>query len=295
MHWADISRRQAGVLSRSQLLAAGVGRVRIDELIRRGRLGATRWSAVYLAAGAPMTPEAVQWAVVLDTASVLSYVSAAQWWALPVGSDGRVHVTAPDRRRTRMPSGVRVHRVQLAASAVTERFGMPITTRTETLLDCVGWLPLREGSTLLDRSMQQRWLTARDVEQRLEEQPGRWGNRPLSTLLRQSGDGAHAESERRMIRILRAAGLTGWGVNVAVTVAGSRFVLDFAFVAARIAIEVDGWAFHSDVDRFRADRRKGNALVADGWTLLRFTWADLFDDSSRVVATIVALLAQAQG
>ncbi len=38
---------------------------------------------------------------------------------------------------------------------------------------------------------------------------------------------------------------------------------------------VDGWAWHVDPERFRADRRKQNALVRDGWDPLRFTWHDL--------------------
>jgi len=46
-------------------------------------------------------------------------------------------------------------------------------------------------------------------------------------------------------------------------------------MAAKLAVEVDGWAWHMDVERFRADRHKGNALVRAGWDLLRFTWHDL--------------------
>ncbi|MGE3286718.1 MAG: hypothetical protein AB7J32_11545 [Pseudonocardia sp.] len=43
----------------------------------------------------------------------------------------------------------------------------------------------------------------------------------------------------------------------------------------RIAVDVDGLAWQVDVDRFRADRRKLNALVAAGRLVLRFTWHDL--------------------
>lgn len=42
-----------------------------------------------------------------------------------------------------------------------------------------------------------------------------------------------------------------------------------------LAIEVDGWAWHSDVDRFAHDRRRRNALMLAGWTVSRFTWQDL--------------------
>ena len=63
-----------------------------------------------------------------------------------------------------------------------------------------------------------------------------------------------------------------------------------AFPELRIAIEVDGWAHHSDVDRFRHDRQRQNTLVALGWTVLRFTWTDLTDRPAYVIATIRTLL-----
>lgn len=71
--------------------------------------------------------------------------------------------------------------------------------------------------------------------------------------------------------------------------------LDVAFVRERIALEVDGWAWHWDVGRFRADRRRQNELVVRGWTVLRFTWHDLHDHQDRVLAEIKAALAGASG
>jgi very-short-patch-repair endonuclease len=62
------------------------------------------------------------------------------------------------------------------------------------------------------------------------------------------------------------------------------------FAEQRLVIEVDGFAHHVDVSRFRADRRKQNALVAAGWKVLRFTWADLIERPSYVIATIQAML-----
>jgi very-short-patch-repair endonuclease len=59
---------------------------------------------------------------------------------------------------------------------------------------------------------------------------------------------------------------------------------------ARIAIEIDGWAWHTDVQRFRTDRRKGNALVRAGWTVLRFTWHDLTNRPDYVISEIRAAL-----
>jgi very-short-patch-repair endonuclease len=93
-----------------------------------------------------------------------------------------------------------------------------------------------------------------------------------------------------LIAILRDAGLTGWLRAVGF----ERWTIDFAFPDAKVAIEVDGWAYHSDVERFRADRSKGNALVRAGWRLLRFTWHDLVNRPQYVVAEIRAAVLAAE-
>ncbi|MFN2535890.1 MAG: endonuclease domain-containing protein, partial [Pseudonocardiaceae bacterium] len=69
-----------------------------------------------------------------------------------------------------------------------------------------------------------------------------------------------------------------------------RQAADGACSQARLAIEVDGWAWHSDVDRFATDRRRQNALVLAGWTVLRFTWNDLTCRPEAVIAQIRATL-----
>ena len=68
------------------------------------------------------------------------------------------------------------------------------------------------------------------------------------------------------------------------------YLVDTAFPGRRVAVEIDGWAWHMDVDRFRADRHKGNALVRAGWDLLRFTWHGLTNRPDYVIAEIRAAL-----
>lgn len=87
--------------------------------------------------------------------------------------------------------------------------------------------------------------------------------------------------------VLRAAGVTGW-------VLGHPFGpyrIDLAFPERRVAVEVDGWAWHVDVERFRTDRRKGNAITRAGWDLLRFTWHDLDGDPAHCLREIRETLA----
>lgn len=291
MKWDRIARRQGGIITNSQLIATGLQRGSIATLLARVVLTPTTYRGVYRAAGAPHSPEAEAWLTVLGSRAVLSFSSAGQWWDLPVDGDGRIHVTRHGRQRFDPHPLVRVHRTLLVPSAVTDRLGLAVTTRNETLLDCLGWLPAPAARTLLDRAFQQSWLSPTDLDRRLENESGRWGNRQLAQLRRDSRPGAEAESERRLHKLLRDAGIGGWQANLPVVVGGRRFRLDVAFLDHLLDVEVDGWAFHRTKDRRDHDMVRANALTAAGWRVLTFSWEDVRYRPEYVVRSIATLLA----
>ena len=91
--------------------------------------------------------------------------------------------------------------------------------------------------------------------------PARAGPRARELILRLGGPGRLPRPSGLLVRILRGGGVSGSGVL------GHPFGpwrIDLAFPAQKVAVEVDGWAWHVDVDRFRNDRRKQNALVRAG-------------------------------
>jgi Transcriptional regulator, AbiEi antitoxin len=51
-------------------------------------------------------------------------------------------------------------------------------------------------------------------------------------------DRAASHAERLLVRLLRAARITGWKLNYQV----QGYLIDLAFPAQQVAIEVDGWA-----------------------------------------------------
>lgn len=116
---------------------------------------------------------------------------------------------------------------------------------------------------------------------------GRPGSAHAARLLQAAGDQAASDAERLMATLLRSAGLTGWQPGYRV----SCYELDFGFPSKRVAIEADGWAWHSDAERFRHDRHRQNALVLAGWTVLRFTWHDLTSRPDHMIAQVRAALA----
>ncbi|WP_051984969.1 DUF559 domain-containing protein [Acidithiobacillus ferrivorans] len=57
---------------------------------------------------------------------------------------------------------------------------------------------------------------------------------------------------------------------------GRRIRIDFALVAERIAIEIDGYRPHGLSKKgFANDRQRQNLLVIDGWQVLRYTIRDI--------------------
>src|SRR5579863_3434597 len=67
--------------------------------------------------------------------------------------------------------------------------------------------------------------------------------------------------------------------------------LDYALMGERlrIAIELDGFAFHGNRDAFTYDRLRQNDLQALGWSILRFSYDAIRTDTERCVAQLQIL------
>jgi very-short-patch-repair endonuclease len=195
-----------------------------------------------------------------------------------------VDVTVPAALNRRPCPGVRFRRRDLPAEDVTTLRGVRVTGRGLTALETAVALP--DGSAFLDRALQ-RHVPFDEVYPAYCRSVGCWNS--AGALLIAAADRADSVAERVIVRLLRAAGISGWVLGHP----HGPYVIDLAFPEARVAVEIDGWAWHVDQDRFANDRRKGNALVRAGWVLLRFTWHDLTGAPRSVVEQIVAAIAAA--
>lgn len=143
----------------------------------------------------------------------------------------------------------------------------------------------RGGVKLMDRALQQR-LDLRALWRAHLRNAGRYGAPAARRLLYGAADGARSEAERILVALLRQSGLTGWRTNHPV----AGYKVDAAFPARKIAIEIDGFAFHTDEEVFQNDRRRQNDIALAGWQILRFTWLDLTEYPERVIAVIRAAI-----
>jgi very-short-patch-repair endonuclease len=93
------------------------------------------------------------------------------------------------------------------------------------------------------------------------------------------------DAERILWSRLRAKQLGGLQFRAQHPV--SPYILDFAVVKLKLAVELDG-ATHSTADERKNDARRTAFLESKGWTVLRFWNAEVYDNLEGVLASIEA-------
>jgi very-short-patch-repair endonuclease len=288
---AAIGGRQCGVVSRAQLLAAGIARGAIERRVRAGRLHSVH-RGVYLVGHRVMANHAREMAALLacGAGAVVSHLSAAHLLQLlPYPANPRpVDVTVVGRQPTRR-RGIKVHRVRVLDQRDIRVGRVPATNAARTLLDLAAVLGTSRLERALAEAQVRRLVTERDLEDQLERNPRRPGTRALRRLLDLDGGPAftRSEAERRLLRLVRAAELPTPRVNSRL----GRYEVDFLWPEQRLVVEVDSFRFHSPRPRFERDRARDAALAAAGYTVIRVTWRQLVDAPEAVAARVAAALA----
>ncbi len=285
---AEIFARQDGVIGRQQALSTGMTPGQL-----RRRLDTDRWvpvhPGVYRSAQHRPTDAARVRAAALwgGDKAFLSSHAAAWWWGLTSVPPATVEIVIPMHEHRRNRAGIRVIRRRLDSADKAWCRGAQVTGLALSAL--AGSVALgREGPAMLDHVLQKR-IPFAHVRAAYYRSIGCSGNERAGELLRAAADRSASVSERLFIRLLKSAGISGWRLNHQWDPSDQRRI-DVAFVARLLAIEIDGWAWHHQPDRFQRDRTKQNDLAEAGWTVLRFTWFDLNDRPDEVVRRVLAHL-----
>ncbi|WP_307829603.1 type IV toxin-antitoxin system AbiEi family antitoxin domain-containing protein [Antrihabitans stalagmiti] len=281
----SIMAAQDGVVTLAQALGAGMS----DAGVSR-RVCAGEWrrlsTGIYLRSDRTCGPAAGLRAAVYGAGpDAVAYGPSAAWWLGLIDTPPRQNwVTVPCRRTPRDRPGLRLRRRDLPAADLGSRRGLPTTALALTVLEAAVELP--NGAAMMDRALQKH-VSLPVLTAAHERNAGRSGSTAAAALLRSAGEGGASEAERMLQRLLRRSGLRGWSQHVR----SCGFEIDVAFEAQRVAIEVDGWAWHRDADRFVRDAERQNILVNAGWHVLRFTWHQLHDSPETALESIRTALA----
>lgn len=287
----DLLAAQGGLARRRHLRSAGLSRRLLERLLRDGRGRAVGADVVSVRADRP-ADEALR-AAVIGLDGCASGVSAAGVWGIELVEDPVAHEVTVGRNRGRARwSGTTVRRRDLDPDDWTEVDGLRVTTQLRTVLDLCRSLPLAEAVAAADSALRHELVSVEELVAAAVCLPPARGRCAVARVVRlvDPQSGSVLESTCRVLLVL--AGLAPARTQYVVRGTTGQFVgrVDFAWPDLKLVVETDGFAFHADRERYRADRRRGNALVLAGWRVLRFSWEDVWYEPDRVVAEVRAAL-----
>ncbi|MBV9592182.1 MAG: DUF559 domain-containing protein [Actinobacteria bacterium] len=94
-----------------------------------------------------------------------------------------------------------------------------------------------------------------------------------------------------MHRVFVGPGIDHGRWQYAIEVRGRKYRIDLAFVAEKVAVELDGAAFHGSIEQRERDLRRDAALASIGWLTLRFSYERLHRDVAGVRRDVRGVLA----
>jgi len=281
---------QADLFTARQAIDAGMTKAQV-----RRRRDCGRWVPIVGDALALATLRPDPWirahgAALTWPDAVVCLASAAEVHRIPVPPSEDVHVIVPNRRAGRQH--LVSHRLRLGPGDVT-RVGIAwVTTRRRTIFDCVGRLPDAESESVMSWAITRELMTHEELDRAVAGRPRWWGNTRRRQALADTANGALGAAERRLHGVLESAWITGWLADQKTwDLAGLIGRADILFLRERLIVEMDGAAYHG-ADKFQSDRTRQNRLVNAGYTVLRFTWADVTERPAYVAAQIRLALAR---
>jgi very-short-patch-repair endonuclease len=280
---ARIASGQLGIVTRQQLLAAGLSPRQIALRVAKGLLVAIH-RGVYAVAGSPRSFEQKVLASCLATGGVASHRTAAALFGLRGIARPKAIDVAVDGRRAPKLEGIVPHTTRRLER--TKVGVIPVTMPAQTLLDLAGVEPRLVEGALAD-ALRRELVRLPALVRFLRDhaRSGRPGGARLRALVEEHVKGREpTESwlEDRVIEVLRRYGLPEPVRQL--RLAGMRF--DFAYPWVKLDLEADSRLWHTSLADMRRDRERDTKVGELGWTVERITWLDLDERPAEVAARV---------
>lgn len=282
---------QHGVLTASQSATVGVSSARLRHLLATDRWQRVLPRVVAATPGELPQPARLR-AALLYTGedAALSHDTGLAIWGVDGPASDVVHVTIPHDRRVRSVGFVDVHRCRHWTDAdVLVRQSLPVLRLERCLVGACTMLRDRDAvRDLVAKTVQSRRTTLPRIDSALGTGAG---TALVRDVLEAVASGEHSALERELAAVLTRFGLPKPRRQHPVrTVDGALRILDFAYDDVMLGLEAEGAEWHLSPAAWAADLARQNALIATGWTLLRFPTSEIRRHPERVAALIATEL-----
>lgn len=178
-----------------------------------------------------------------------------------------IEVILPPTASVRTRLGLHVRRRILQVEDIGLKRGLRLMSLPRTLCDLSARMPLVDALIACDIAVRAKLQHAFDLS-------GRWPGAARLRRLAALAEPAESPMETRLRWLLLEAGLPRPEVQTDLHDADGRFIgrADLFYPEPRVVVEYDG-ANHRD--RLTEDNRRQNLLINGGFTVLRFSAADL--------------------
>ena len=282
---ARIAERQHGVVTRVELLGAGITKAEIEARLASGAL-LREYRGVYRVGHRAPSVEARYMAAVKagGPGALLAGSAAAHLLGIVKGPPPAPTVLTPKHRRLREVR-TRVCRGRRPSDRTIVR-GIPVTAAPFTLVDLAAELTISALARACHEAGVRYGTTPRQVEAVLARRPNSPGAATVRAVLRGEVRVALSELERRFLALLREHRLPLPETN---RPAGGRRV-DCRWPEHHLTVELDSYRYHSSRHAWEQDRRREREAHARGDQIRRYTHGDVFDDPELMLAELHALL-----
>jgi hypothetical protein len=280
---ASMAGRSHGVVTRSQLLEAGVTRREIAARIGCGSL-LREHPGVYRVGHRAPSVAARYLASVLAAGegALLSGRAAAHLLGLVKGATPQPQVSTRTERRIEGVITHRSRRLDLRDAATVN--GIPVTSVARTLVDLAAALPPDALARACHEAGVRYGTTPAEVEAVLARRPTSPGAAKLRRILHGDVHVTLSKLEARFLEELKGAGLPLPTTN---RPAGGRRV-DCRWPEHRLTVELDGYRFHNSRYAWEQDRRREREARARGDDFRRYTYGDVFEHPASTLAELGA-------
>jgi hypothetical protein len=283
---ARIARSSYGVVTRAQLVSAGLSPEEIRQRMQRGTL-LREHRGVYRVGHRAPSVEARYLAAVraCGERALLSGRAAAHLLGILKGPAPPPEVTAPTRRKVK---GARTrYSSRMDPRDATTWRGIPVTTVARTLVDLAAILDAYELGRACHEAGVRHHTTPADVEAVLVRRPNSPGAGKLRAIMRGDVHVTLSRLESRFLARLRDARLPLPRTN---RPAGGRRV-DCRWPERRLTVELDSYRYHRSRHAWELDRRREREARARGDEFRRYTWGDVFEEPRLMLSELRVLLA----